>query len=134
MTGSDQPFGRQSQPKRLIYCDPSNPLYDRGTGIHPHTRQGCKKSAKIKLLVDNTYGIKTPLTIWTNYIIKAVEEEKITKKTKGPPTSWLVSPPAFRKSGGKTSMQLPSVKMDLATSQAIFKPKSPILLSQVRFS
>ncbi len=38
---------------------PSNPRYDRGAGIRRHTRKGSKKSAKIKLLVNNTYGIKT---------------------------------------------------------------------------
>jgi hypothetical protein len=67
--------GRAGQ-SALYTATTSNPQYDRGAGIHRHTRQGCKKSAKIKLLVDNTYGIKTLLIIPTNYIIKAVKDEK----------------------------------------------------------
>ncbi len=50
--------GRAGQ-SALYTMTPSNPRYDRGAGIRRHTRKGYKKSAKIKLLVNNTYGIKT---------------------------------------------------------------------------
>jgi hypothetical protein len=43
----------------LYTATPSNPRSDRGAGICRHTCRGCKKLAKIKLLVNNTYEIKT---------------------------------------------------------------------------
>jgi hypothetical protein len=37
------------------------------------TRQGCKKSAKIKLLVDETFGDKNLSIIQTNHTSKAIK-------------------------------------------------------------
>jgi regulator of extracellular matrix RemA (YlzA/DUF370 family) len=44
-----------------------------------HARQGCKNAARIKMLVDNTYGEKTLSIIQTNFIIRAVKDEKRPK-------------------------------------------------------
>jgi hypothetical protein len=47
--------------------------------IFATARQGCKKSARIKLLVDNLFGDKALSIIQTNLIIKAVKDEKMLK-------------------------------------------------------
>jgi hypothetical protein len=47
-------------------------------------------------------GEKTLLIIQTNFINIAVKDEKMPKRRKRPPTSWLPSPPLYSKSGGKT--------------------------------
>jgi hypothetical protein len=66
----------------LYTVTPSNLRYDRGDGILHRTHQGCKKSARIKLLVNNTNGIKALSIIQTNYITKTIKDEKITKMVK----------------------------------------------------
>ncbi len=70
--------------------------------------------------------------IQTNFIKRAIKDEKTTKRGKSPPKSWLPSPPLYSKSGGKT-VNAASFKKALAMSQPIFKPKSPISSSQDRF-
>jgi hypothetical protein len=41
-----------------------------------YARQGCKKSVGIKLSVNNTFGDNILSIIQTNFIIKAVKDEK----------------------------------------------------------
>jgi hypothetical protein len=123
--------GRASQ-SALEAATPSNPGYDRGALFHRRARQGCQKSARIKLLVNNMLGETAMSSIQMNFIKRAVKDEKTTKRRKSPPTSWLPSPPLYNKSGGET-VNAASFKKALATSQPIFKPKSPISSSQDRF-
>jgi hypothetical protein len=66
-TGSDQPFQTAT---------PSSPGYDGGTHFCCPARQGCRKLARIKLVVDNMFGDKTLLIIQTNFIIIAVKDDK----------------------------------------------------------
>jgi hypothetical protein len=73
--------GRASQ-NAFKTTTPSCLSYDGGGHFYHSTCQGCKKSAKIQLLVDNTFGDKTLLTIQTNCIIKAVKDQKMAKITK----------------------------------------------------
>ncbi len=61
---------------------PSSPSNDRGAHFCRCTRQSCKKSARIKVLVDNTHGDKTVSIIQTYCIIKVVKDKKITKMKK----------------------------------------------------
>ncbi len=70
--------------------------------------------------------------IQMNLIKIAVKDEKTTKQRKSPLTPWLPSPPVYSKSGGKT-VNAASFKKALASSQPVFKPKSPISSSQDRF-
>ncbi len=49
--------GRASQ-STLEAATPSSPGYDGGALFHRRARQGCQKLARIKMLVDNTYGEK----------------------------------------------------------------------------
>ncbi len=123
--------GRASQ-SALEAATPSNPGYDGGALFQRRTRQGCQKSARIKLLVDNMLGETAMLIIQMNFTKRAVKDKKTTKRRKSPPTSWLPSPPLYGKSGGKT-VNTASFKKALATSQPIFKPKSPKSSSQDRF-
>jgi hypothetical protein len=58
---------------------PSSLRYDEGAHFHCLALQSCKKSARIKLLADNTFGDKTLLVIQTNCIIKAVIDKKLQK-------------------------------------------------------
>jgi hypothetical protein len=90
--------------------------------IYTAACQGCQKSARIKLLVNNMLGEKTMLIIQTNFIKIAVKDEKTSKRQKSPLTLWLPSPSLYSKSGGKT--------VNAASSQPIFKPKSQISPSQ----
>jgi hypothetical protein len=123
--------GRSSQ-SALEVATPSSPGYDGSVHFHRRVRQGCQKSARIKLLVDYMLGEKAMSIIQANFIKIAVKDEKMTKRQKSPPTSWLPSPPLYSKSGGKTVNAAPITKA-LATSQPIFKPIRLISLSQGRF-
>jgi hypothetical protein len=58
---------------------PSNPGYDGGAHFHRCARQGCQKSARIKMLVDNTYGGKILSIIQIDFIIRAVKDKKRPK-------------------------------------------------------
>ncbi len=111
---------------------PSHPGYDGGAHFHRRARQGCQKSARIKLLVKNMLGEKAMSIIQTNFIKIAVKDEKTTKWQKSPPTSLLPSLPLYSKSCGKTA-NTASITKALATSQLIFKPIRLISSSQGRF-
>jgi hypothetical protein len=50
--------GRASQ-SAVKTATPSSPDYDGGEHFHRRACQGCQKSARIKLLVDNMPGEKT---------------------------------------------------------------------------
>jgi hypothetical protein len=63
----------------LEAATPSSPGFDRGAFFHRRARQGCEKSARIKMLVDNTYGDKTLSIIQIDFIIRAVKDEKRPK-------------------------------------------------------
>jgi hypothetical protein len=63
--------GRPSQ-SALEAATPSSPGYNGGVRFRRYSRQGCKKSAGIKLLVNNTFRDNILSIIQTNYIIKAV--------------------------------------------------------------
>ncbi len=63
----------------LETATPSSLGYDRGAHFCRHMYEGCKKSVRIKLLVDNLFGNKTLSITQINCIIKAVNEEKMTK-------------------------------------------------------
>jgi hypothetical protein len=67
--------GRASQ-SALEAATPSSPGSDGGAHFRRYARQGCKKSVGIKLLVNNTFGDNILSIIQTNYIIKAVKDEK----------------------------------------------------------
>ncbi len=116
----------------LEAATPSSPGYDGGAHFHRCARQGCQKSARIKLLVNNMLGEKAMSIIQTNFIKIAVKDEKTTKRRKSPPTSWLPSPPLYSKSGGET-VNAASIMKALATSQPIFKLIRLISSSQGRF-
>jgi hypothetical protein len=59
--------------------------------------------AGIKLLVDSAYGDKSLSKIQTNFIIKAVKDEKLTQNDKkGLLSSWWLSSLPFGRPGGKT--------------------------------
>jgi hypothetical protein len=77
-------------------------------------------------------GETAMLIIQTNFIKIAVKDEKMTKRQKSPPTSWLPTLPLYSKSGGET-VNAALFNKALATSQPIFKPKSSISSSQDRF-
>jgi hypothetical protein len=65
--------------------------------------QGSQKPAGIKPLVDSAYGDKSLSKIQTNFIIKAVKDEKLTQNDKkGLLSSWLLSSLPFGRPGGKT--------------------------------
>jgi hypothetical protein len=81
--GSDQSFIRQSRSNCLRTATTSSQSYDRITHFHCRGRQGCQKSARIKLMDHNTFGGKILSPIQTNYIIKAVKDKKITRMMKG---------------------------------------------------
>jgi hypothetical protein len=115
--------GRAGQ-SALEAAAPSSPGYDEGAHFRCHARQGCQKSARIKLLVDNMLGEKTMMIIQTNFTNIAVKDEKMPNRRKRPSTLWLLSPPLYGKSGGKT-VDAASFKKALATSQTIFKLKVP---------
>jgi hypothetical protein len=70
--GSDKLFSWQSQPNHLMYRLSS----------HHRTRQSCKKSARIKLLVDNTYGDKTCRSLKQIASSKLFKTKKMTKMAK----------------------------------------------------
>jgi hypothetical protein len=123
--------GRAGQ-SALEAATPSSPGYDEGAYFRRCARQGCQKSARIKLLVDNMLGEKTMLIIQTSFTNIAVKDEKMPKRRKRPPMPWLPSPPVYSKSGGET-VDASSFKKALARSQPIFKLKSPISSSQGRF-
>ncbi len=53
-----------------------------GVNFRRRSCQGCKKSARIKLSDNNTYGDKTLSIVRTNCIAKAFKGEKITEMTK----------------------------------------------------
>jgi hypothetical protein len=63
--------GRASQ-SALEATTPSSPGYDGGAHFHLYAHQGCKKSAGMKLLVNNMFGDNILSIIQTNYILKAV--------------------------------------------------------------
>jgi hypothetical protein len=70
--------GRASQ-SALEAATPSGPGYDGGTHFHRRARQGCQKSARIKMLVNNTYGDKILSIIQIDFIIRAGKDEKRRK-------------------------------------------------------
>jgi hypothetical protein len=115
--------GRASQ-SALEAATPSSPGYDGGAHFHRRARQGCQKSARIKMLVDNTYGDKILSMIQIDFIIRAVKDKKRPKWQKWPPNSQLPSLPPYAWSGGKTA-DAASLKKAQATSNPIFKPKRP---------
>jgi hypothetical protein len=47
--------------------------------IFAAARQGCQKSVRIKLLVDNMLGENSMLIIQTNFIKIAIQDEKTSK-------------------------------------------------------
>jgi hypothetical protein len=100
--------------------------------IFTAARQGCQKSARIKMFVDNTYGDKILSIIQIDFITIAVKDEKRPKWRKRPPNSWLLSSPPYAWSGGETADAV-SLKKAQATSQLIFKPKRPKSSPQGRF-
>ncbi len=109
---------------------PSNPGNERG--VHFCRRAAwLQKSARIKLLVDRTFGDKSLSIIQRNCSIKAVKDKKMPKWWKGSPILWLPMLPLYSNSGDKT-VDAASVKKALATSQPIFKPKRPRQSSQGR--
>ncbi len=116
----------------LEAATPSSVGYDWGMHFRRRACQGCQKLARIKLLVDNMLREKAMSIIQENFIKIAVKDEKTSKQRKRPLMSWLLLPPLYSKSGGKT-VNAASFKKALTTSLTIFKPKSPILLSQGRF-
>jgi hypothetical protein len=61
---------------------PSGPSYDGGANFHCCARQGCKKLAGIKLLIDCAYEDNTLSITRTNCVIKAVKYEKTIQITK----------------------------------------------------
>ncbi len=71
-------IGRASQ-SALKAATPSSPGYDGGTHFHRRARQGCQKSARIKMLVVNTYGDKILSIIQIDFITRAVKDEKRPK-------------------------------------------------------
>jgi hypothetical protein len=71
-------IGRASQ-SALETATPSRSGYDGGAHFHRRARQGCQKSARIKTLVDNTYGDKTLSIIQIDFIIRAFKDEKRPK-------------------------------------------------------
>jgi hypothetical protein len=71
-------MGRAGQ-SALETTIPSSPSYDRGAHFCCCVRQGCQKSARIKLLVVNMLGDMTLSIIQTNFIIIAVKDEKMPK-------------------------------------------------------
>ncbi len=81
-----------------------------------------EKVGENKIVGRNMFGDKSLLIIQANYIIKAVKDETMPKWQKSLPTSWLLSPPLYTKSGGKT-IDAASGKKALAMSLPIFKPK-----------
>ncbi len=116
----------------LEAATPSSPVYDGGVHFHCHSRQGCQKSLRIKLLVDNTLGEKAILNLQTNLIKIAVKDEKTSKRRKRPLTSCSPLLPLYSKSG-RESDDAASFKKALTMFQPIFKPKSPMSSSQDRF-
>jgi hypothetical protein len=70
--------GRASQ-SALEAATPSNPGYDGGAHFHRRARQGCQKSARFKMLVDNMYGDKILSIIQIDFIIRADKEGKMPK-------------------------------------------------------
>jgi hypothetical protein len=68
--------GRQSA---LEIATPSSIGNNTGAHFLCRARQGCQKSARIKLLVNNMLGKKTLSIIQTNFIIIAVKDEKMPK-------------------------------------------------------
>jgi hypothetical protein len=130
MTGSDQSFSCQSRSNRLIYRDPiQSELWQRRGTLSPHS-PGLQKVGENKTVGRQHVWGQYPVDFQINYIIKAFKEEKKTAKMmKGMPTSWLLLPLMYRKSGSETA-NAASVKKALATSQLIFKSKSSILLAQ----
>jgi hypothetical protein len=70
--------GRASQ-SALEAATPSSPGNDGGAHFHRCARQGCQKSARITMLVDNMYGDKTLSIIEIDFIITAVKDEKRPK-------------------------------------------------------
>ncbi len=71
--------GRASQ-NTLEAATLSSPGYDGGAHFHRRACQGCQKSARIKLLVDNMLGEKAKSIIQSNFIKIAVKDEKMTKR------------------------------------------------------
>jgi hypothetical protein len=67
--------GRASK-SALEAATPSSPGYDGGAHFQRRARQGCQKSARIEMLVDNTYGDKILLIFQIDFIIRAVKDEK----------------------------------------------------------
>jgi hypothetical protein len=67
--------GRAGQ-RTLKTATPSSPGYDGGAHFRRRARQGRKKAMRIKILVNNMYGDKNLLIIQTNFIIRAVKDEK----------------------------------------------------------
>jgi hypothetical protein len=67
--------GRASQ-SAFEAVTPSSPGYDGGVHFHRRACQGCQKSERIKLLVDNMLGEKEMSIIQTNLIKIAVKDEK----------------------------------------------------------
>jgi hypothetical protein len=77
-------------------------------------------SVGIELLVKSWYEDKTLSIIRTHCNIKAAKRKKLPKRQKRPPTSWLLSPPLFKKSVGISVNEICNKKA-LSKSLAIFK-------------
>ncbi len=67
----------------LEAATPSSAGYDWGAYFPHRACQGCQKSVRIKLLVDNMLGEKVMFIIQTNFIKIAVKDGNVetTKKT-----------------------------------------------------
>jgi hypothetical protein len=74
-------FTRRTGQSTLETATLSSPSDDGGAHLRSHTRRGCNKLVRIKLLVGNTFGDKTQSILPTNCFIKAVKDEKMTKLT-----------------------------------------------------
>ncbi len=83
-------------------------------------------------LVEYACGNKKLSYSQTNSLFKADKEEKITKMTKR--TTNVVVAIAAAVYKACKAVNAASVKKTLAMFEPIFKPESPILLSQGRFS
>jgi hypothetical protein len=82
VTGSDQPFGLQSLPNHLITTTPNSLNHDGGAGFYQHARKVCKKWQELKLLVERVNRYKNMSYSQINSLIKAVQDEKLTKMIK----------------------------------------------------
>jgi hypothetical protein len=95
---------------------PSSPGYNGGTHFRRCAHQGCKKLARKKLMVINTFGDKTLSIIQTNYIIKAVKDEKRQNDEKDRQSCGCCCRRCMLGLAAKPLTQLPSRRLRLCPS------------------